>query len=79
MGDESKSKYLEAEKWSLLVPLLALALGKRKMFYVKDLRRVNFGFHAQETFPSQMCQGLESHDVWQLDRSLIPKDPISNL
>lgn len=38
-------------------------VGRRKMIYVKDLRRVNFGFHAQEVFPSQMCQGLESHGV----------------
>lgn len=54
-------------------------VGRRKMIYARDLRRVNFGFHAQENFLSQMCQGLESHGVWQLDRSLVSKDPISNL
>lgn len=63
MDDENRSRYLEAEKWRFLVPLLAENMGRKKMIYVKDLRRVNFSFHAQKTVPSQTCQGLESHDV----------------
>lgn len=35
MGDESISRYLEVEKWSLLVPLLALAWAGERWFMLR--------------------------------------------